>query len=509
MPKQCDGLSTIEARFDRFRRRAGFILAPLAFAALSFVPVGPDLGWTAHRLLAVMGLVITLWVTEALPLPVTALLGPALCVLLGIGPAKDVFKNFADPVIFLFLGSFLLAEAMLTHGLNRRMAFHILGLNWANKSPARLLAALGTVTALVSMWISNTAATAMMLPICLAILGEIARNRGKRLGHEIRPEHLKFGASLMLTAAYASSLGGIATPVGTPPNLITMALIEKNLGKEISFFQWMIIAVPLTAILVSILILYLSQVCKAEPDLLADSARWLNAEKEGLGQCSRAEWNVLMAFGMTATLWLLPGAVNLLVGGQHPAAIWINQRVPESTAALFGAAILFAMPTGNPEHPFTLSWNEAKRIDWGTILLFGGGLVLGEMMITTGLAKWLGNVLVNMLHIQTTLGLTALFTVVAIVLTETASNTATATMVVPLAIAVSQAAGANPLMPALGACFGASMAFMLPVSTPPNAIVYGSGCIPVLKMIKYGLILDVLCAVVIVMFVWWWVPKWL
>ncbi|MBI4625269.1 MAG: DASS family sodium-coupled anion symporter, partial [Verrucomicrobia bacterium] len=489
-------LSAREEQFEHFRQRTGFVAAPLVFALLSCVPVSSDLTWQAQQLLAVLGLVITLWITEAIPLPVTALFGPALCVILGVAPAKDIFKNFADPIIFLFLGSFLLAEAMLRHGLNRRVAFLILGLRGVGESPARLLAAFGAVTGFLSMWISNTAATAMMFPIGVAILTEMARRQGERTGQSIHFTQLKYGTGLMLTAAFASSIGGLATPVGSPPNLITLALIRKNLGRDISFLEWMAFGAPLAVVLVVALVIYLNRVCPAEAGLLGDSGRWLRAEKAKLGRWTGGERNVLLAFAVTVALWLAPGVFLLALGDQHPTARWFAAHLPESVVALLGATLLFVLPTDWRRREFTLKWDDARRIDWGTILLFGGGLALGDMMVSTGLAKWIGEGLAQLLQAKTTFGLVALFTVVSIMLTETTSNTAAATMVVPVAIAVAQAAGADPLPPAIDACLGDSMAFMLPDSTPPNAIVYGSGCVPLLKMVKHGLVLDLVAAVV-------------
>lgn len=231
-------ISDAEARFESNRRRLGYVLPPVVFLALWLLPVS-GLQDNAHRLLAVFGLVITLWVTEAIPLAVTALLGPALCVVCGVSPERAVFKSFGNPILFLFLGSFLLAEGMLRHGLNRRIAFFILGIDWVAKSPARILAAFGVITGFISMWISNTTAAAMMFPIATAILSEMARRQSELSGREVKFTELQFGTGLMLMAAFAASIGGLATPVGTPPNLIGIGFLERSLGVKITFFQWM------------------------------------------------------------------------------------------------------------------------------------------------------------------------------------------------------------------------------------------------------------------------------
>ncbi|HEU0011746.1 MAG TPA: DASS family sodium-coupled anion symporter [Verrucomicrobiae bacterium] len=499
-------------QFDRVRRRVGFVLAPVLFLVLLNIDLR-GLEVPAQRLLAVLAAVVTLWITEAIPLPVTALLGPVLCVLTGAfvpeagtPPVRQVFRSFADPVIFLFLGSFLLAEAMLHHGLNRRIAFQILGLPGVGASPAKLLAAFGIITGAISMWVSNTATTAMMFPIAMALLREMARRQSESTGRPVDPGANKFATGLMLVTAFAASVGGIGTPVGTPPNLIGIGLIEHNLGVKISFFRWMMFGVPAAVALISFLVVYLNRACPAEPGLLQGSAGWLRTERSGLGGIRVGEWNVMAAFAVTVALWLLPGALGLVLGAEHGVAAWFYRHLPESIAALVGALLLFVLPVSLRRMEFTLGWREAVRIDWGTILLFGGGLALGNLMFSTGLARWIGEGLAGALHAKSLFGLVALFTAVAILLSETTSNTAAATMVVPVAIAVSKAASVDPLPPALGACLGASMGFMLPVSTPPNAIVYGSGFVPLLKMVRYGLLLDLVGFTVIVPVTTWLVP---
>ena len=494
-----------EDRFDRWRRRMGLLLAPVVFVVLWWLPLG-GLAVDAHRLLAVFGLVVTLWLTEAIPLAVTALLGPTLCVVCGIATDKEMFKSFGHPIIFLFLGSFLLAEAMLHHGLNRRIAFRILSLPWVGRSPTRVLWAFAAIAGFLSMWISNTTAAAMMLPIGVAILGEMARRQSEREGREVRMTDLKYGTGLMLATAFAASIGGMATPVGTPPNLIAIGFLEQSQGLKITFFQWMAFGVPLALVMLGLLGIYLNRACPAEPGLFEGSTAWIQAERAKLGPVSRGERNVLIAFGVTVILWLLPGVIAVAAGVNAPLFKALERHLPEAGAALLGATLLFVLPVNFRRGEFTIGWAQARRIDWGTILLFGGGLALGEAMFSTGLARWIGEGLAHSLNAQTTLGLTVLFAVIAVLLTETTSNTAAANMVVPVAIAVAQAAQVNPMPPALAACLGASLAFMLPVSTPPNAIVFGTGCVPLLKMVKHGLVLDLVGIVAIIAVCHWLVP---
>jgi sodium-dependent dicarboxylate transporter 2/3/5 len=494
-----------EEGFDLWRRRVGLWLAPIVFLALWWVPLS-GLSVEAHRLLAVFGLVVTLWLTEAIPLAAAALLGPTLCVVCGVSTDKEMFKNFGHPIIFLFLGSFLLAEAMLHHGLNRRIAFRILSLPWVGRSPGRVLWAFAGIAGFLSMWISNTTAAAMMLPIGVAILGEMARRQSEREGREVRLTDLKFGTGLMLATAFAASIGGMTTPVGTPPNLIAIGFLEQSQGLKITFFQWLAFGVPLALVLLGVLGIYLNRACPADPGLFEGSTAWIQTERAKLGPLTHGELNVLIAFGITVCLWLLPGVVAVTAGVNAPLFKALDRHLPEAGAALLGATLLFVLPVNFRRGEFTIGWEQARRIDWGTILLFGGGLALGEAMFSTGLARWIGEGLAHSLNAQTALGLTVLFAVIAVLLTETTSNTATANMVVPVAIAVAEAAQVNPVPPALAACLGASLAFMLPVSTPPNAIVFGTGCVPLLKMVKHGLVLDLFGIAAIIVVCHWLVP---
>ncbi|MCX8092233.1 MAG: DASS family sodium-coupled anion symporter, partial [Verrucomicrobiae bacterium] len=411
--EQVEGESGVaHGAFDTWRRRIGLVLAPLVFVLLWSLPVtapGPE----AHRLLAVLGLVVTLWLTEAIPLAVTALVGPALCVVCGVATDKEMFRGFGHPIIFLFLGSFLLAEAMLQHGLNRRIALMVLSWRGVGGRPARVLWAFAGVVGFLSMWISNTTAAAMMMPIALAVLSEVARRESQQRGREVRVSELRFGTGLMLATAFAASIGGMATPIGTPPNLIALGLIEESQGLKITFLQWMSFGLPLAVVMLVCLGVYLNRVCPAQTDVLQESTAWIRAERARLGGLSRGERNVLAAFGLTVTLWLLPGVLALVAGPESAAFRWVDRHLPEGVVALLGAGLLFVLPVDWRRGERTLGWAQARRIDWGTILLFGGGLSLGEAMISTGLAQWLGQGLAGWLDARTELGLTVVFAVVA------------------------------------------------------------------------------------------------
>lgn len=446
-----------------------------------------------------MGLVIVFWLTEPIPIAVTAILGPLLCILLGVAPAKVVLPNFGHPLILLFFGGFVIARAMEVHGVSRRFALMILAQRFIASSPNRVMFALGGVTALLSMWISNTATAAMMFPIGLGILGALsgASDGAAAEGTTAGLARTRFGTGMMLLVAYSASIGGLATPIGSPPNLIALGALDKLAGVRISFLEWMFFALPVSIGLYLLLYLYLSRACPAPEVYGADSARYITEERQRLGRWSRGQRNTVVAFLVTVFLWITPGVVALAYGTGSKNHEWFEQQIPESAAALVGAVLLFLLPVDWPRRKFTITVRQAFEIDWGTLLLFGGGLALGEQMFQTGLAKTVGTTLVDITGAHSLLAITAFAVGLAILMTETTSNTAAANMVVPVVIAIAATAGVNPLPPALGAALGSSMGFLLPVSTPPNAIVYSSGLVPITRMVAYGSVMSIVCFLVI------------
>jgi sodium-dependent dicarboxylate transporter 2/3/5 len=488
-PPEMPPYSPAEARFNRVRATVGQIGGPAIFVAVLLAPVG--LAAPAHRLAAILALMIVLWMTEALPLAVTALVGPVLAVLMGVAPASAVFAPFADPIIFLFIGSFMLAESMFVHRLDRRLAFSALASPWIGKSGFRLLLVYALVTGFISMWMSNTATTAMMFPLGLAVLAEIGRGRKHDKGFQ------RFAMALMLTTSYAASVGGMGTPVGTPPNLIGKGYLHQA-GIELSFAGWMLLCVPIVALVMVFVTVWLLRPASRGIVLDRDARKAVQEELARLGAFGRGERNVILAFSITALLWVVPGLAQAVVGASHPFVQRLNALVPESVAALVGALLLFVLPVDWKARQFTLTWEQAMRIDWGIVLLFGGGLAMGRLADASGLSTALGHWVTDQFPGIGSAGLTVVFTALAIVMSEAASNTAAANIIVPMAIAVSAAAGVPPFAPALGATLGASMGFMMPISTPPNAIVYSSGYIPIGSMIRQGIAIDVAGFVIIV-----------
>ncbi len=487
-------VTSAEEKFELWRGRVGLFLGPILFVLVMLLPF-PALNSSSHKLLAVLALVIIYWVTEAIPIPASALLGALLCVVLGIGNDKEVLAHFADPIVFLFIGSFILAEGMKVHRLDRRIAYKILSSAWIKDKTSRLLFAIGFISAVISMWISNTATTAMVFPIALGILRSLEdlESSGSKAVFS------KYNTGVMLCVAYAASIGGIATPVGTPPNLIGIGMIQNLLGYKITFFKWMLFALPITFISFLVLVFLIRLLHPSKRKTLHQIREYIEQKRKSLGPLSPGERNTLIAFLFAVTLWVLPGFLAIFLGSEAKELKFFSTHLPEAIVALMASSLLFILPTDFKNRKFTLTWREAVRIDWGTILLFGGGLTLGSLMFSTGLAEAIGDSLMSFLGASSQWGITAIAIGLGIIMSETTSNTASANMVIPIMIAISKSSGVSPLPPALGACLGASFGFMLPVSTPPNAIVYSSGLIPITKMIRAGIFFDILGFLIILL----------
>lgn len=492
-------LSDAEARFDRRRRAVGLVLAPVALVGLVVLPM-PGLTPEAHALAGVAAMTVVLWVTEAIPLAVAALLGPALAVLLGAADAKAAMAAFGDPLIFLFLGGFLLAGGLSRQGLDRRAALWLVSRRFVGGSPQRALQAVGVIGFAFSMWISNTATTAMLLPVALGLYQTIRHTAPD--DPDTRRALDRFGGGMCLVLAYASSLGGTATPVGTGPNVIAMGMLEKA-GIAIDFGTWMLFALP-TALAMLVAMLWLaarvfpSPIARVE-GLTDEVARQL-AE---LGPMRAGERRVLAVFGLTVLGWLLPAGLSFALGPEHAWAQWADDTLDEGVVALVGASLLFVIPDGRPhvegQPQHLVEWADAQEVDWGTLLLLGGGLALGNLTFQTGLAEALGRGVLELVGplAEHPAGLLAAATLLVIFLTEVTSNTATTSMMLPVIIGIAQASGFQAGPTAVAVTLAASYAFMLPVSTPPNAMAYGTRLIRLDDMVRLGLRLDLVGFVIL------------
>lgn len=490
-------LSPAEERFEKGRRTVGLFLAPAVAVAFFILPL--DMEPAQQTLAAVLLGVMVMWVTEPVPIPVGGLIGIAAIVMLGVAPSEDVLAPFGSGTVFVFIGAFILAQAMLRHGLARRFAFRVLSLPGVGRTTTRVVVAFGLITALLSAFVSNTATVAMLLPTAMGILAVIASLMQERgiVKEGFDPTRLRVGVALMLMLAYGASVGGLLTPVGSPPNLIGRGLIEEATDETITFAQWMVMALPICAAMFVVLAVVLLLLNKPEIKDITGVEEYVATEREKMGSFSAAERNTMIAFTVTVILWVVPGIVALFAGGDSAIYETVSDRLDEGMVAVLGASLLFLLPTDWSKREFTLNWSDAQAIDWGTIVLFGTGIIFGTLLEETGLAETIGKGSSDALGLSSTLAITAFAIVLAITVSETTSNTASAAVVVPIIIPIAVAAGINPFVPALAATFAASFGFMLPVSTPQNAVVYGSGVVPITKMIRSGFSFDILGALLI------------
>lgn len=480
--------SRAEATFDAVRQRLGAILAPLVFLGMLVAPTG--LPTPAHRLAAVMAATVVLWVTEAIPLGATALLAPCVAIALDVAPATTTLAPFAHPLIFLFLGGFMLALALSEHGLDRRAALWLLARAWVRGSPGRARAAVGLGAFGVSMWISNTATTAMLVPVAVGLNNAI---RGAACPED-QPKFDRYAEGLLLTLTYACSLGGIATPIGTAPNVIALGFLETEVGVKLDFFQWMSFGLPTGLAVLGIVLAWSAYKFPAPVARLEGLTAVVRQQLDELGPLSPGERRAAGVFLLAIAGWLLPSVLKVTLGAAHPLAAWADRGLQEGVVAVVAGILLCVIPGGRRPGEPVLPWERAMRLDWSTLYLLGGGFALGGLMFDTGLAKAIAGAFLSVAGSLATspFGLLATSTFLVLLLTEITSNVSTTSMMVPVLIAIAKAGGVDPLPTTLCVTMAASFAFMLPVSTPPNAIAYGTGLIRIQSMIRFGIALDLL-----------------
>jgi sodium-dependent dicarboxylate transporter 2/3/5 len=442
-----------------------------------------------------MSLIAIWWITEPIAIPLTSLFGPTLCVILGIVPIKDAYDQFANPMIFLFMGGFLLAKGMMVNGLDKRIAYGIMSMKWVGDSPRRIFLAIGLACILCSGWVSNTATAAMMFPISLGLL-EAIREMMAENGKTIDLKNYKYATGLMLMTAYACSIGGVMTPIGTPPNIIMIGFLQELAPQapEISFFQWMIwgtVAMILYFIIASVV---LWRLFPADVDHIKGAKEFIQKSVDSLGEWTRAQKNTMIAFSTAFVLWVAPSVLGILYDVDSDVMKFYDSHFPEAIAAMIGGLMLFFLPVNVKTGEMTMTWKDGiEGIEWGTLLLFGGGLAMGSMMYDTGLSAWIGNGLKEALGNNPSEWLfVGVFSVAALIMSELTSHTASTNLMAPIAIGAALSLGFSPIPVAIGIALASSLGFMMPVSTPPNAIVYASGYVPITKMIKSGFIIDLI-----------------
>lgn len=450
----------------------GLVLGPILFLLTLFADRPATLTTEAWTLVAIIALMATWWATEAIPVPATSLLPLVLLPMTGIGTAKEASNPFTDPVIFLLLGGFIAAMAMQRWGLHRRIALNILARS--GDHPAALIGGFMVASALLSMWISNTATTLMMVPIALSVAETV-------LGDEAH-EH-RFTIALLIGCAWAASIGGLGTIIGTPPNAFVVAFMEQESGRSISFLDWMLFGVPVVMVMIPAAWIVLTKIVfkiKATDAIGGDEV--VESELKALPKMGRPEGRVAMVFGAMAIAWISVEAVKQIPG---------MEGFSNMVVAIAGALAMFLIPAGNGDGERLLDWETAVKLPWGVILLFGGGLSLAAAIKKTGLAIWIGNGLAVLTGAHLFLLILAIVTLV-VFLTELTSNTATTAALVPVLAAVAAVGNFDPLLLAAPVAMAASCAFMLPVATAPNAVIYSSGHVSIPTLARAGLWLNVI-----------------
>jgi sodium-dependent dicarboxylate transporter 2/3/5 len=480
------------------RQFIGFLVVPVIFLYLilfaDLAPGKPEITYT----LAVAVLMAGWWITEVIPLAVTSLLPVVLLPFLGVMDGKDVSSAYFNHVIFLFIGGFIVALAMQKWDLHKRIALKIMLIT--GTSPRRVLLGFMAATAFLSMWISNTATAMMMVPILLSISKKLKDFMDEK-------SHKKFTTGLLLGVAYSASIGGIATLVGTPPNLSFARIFQIMFpgAPEISFSNWFLFALPISLVLFFITWIFLYKRYKPAYFESSHTESAIRTQYTQLGKASYEERIVLVLFVLLAILWLTRSTLtigNLVVPGWS-SLLPYPEQVNDGTVAIAISVLLFIIPASGKDGLRLMDWKTAKKLPWNIVLLFGGGFALANAFKVSGLSLWVGE------QMGAAAGLPIILIIVLIsltmtFLTELTSNTATTEMLLPVLAGLSVSVEINPLLFMLPATLSASMAFMLPVATPPNAIVFGSNQLSVGEMAKTGIILNLIGVVVITLATYYW-----
>jgi sodium-dependent dicarboxylate transporter 2/3/5 len=458
-------------------RRIGFWAGPLLFLTLILAVHPEGMSREAIAVMAVTVWISVWWITESVPLPVTSLLPIVLFPILKVSAVGDTTAAYGHPLVFLYIGGFLLAIAIEKTGLHNRIAINII--RWMGTRLHMIILGFMVSTGFLSMWISNTATAVMMLPIGLAII-KVASGRKDETTE-------RFNKALMLAIAYAASIGGVATLIGTPPNLVFAGVVKDMYHTEISFLQWFIVGFPLAVVLLLICWWYLTRIgFPLGQETLHGGKEEMDRRHNSLGIMSRGEKYVTIVFITVAVAWIFRSFIlEKLIPG-----------LDDTIIAMIGGLILFLLPSGDKRNSGLLTWVDAIRLPWGIILLFGGGMALAQSFESSGLAAWIG---ASMSGLSMLGEFMVILLVVAIVnfLTEFTSNLATVTMILPVLAPIAVSAGVHPFVLMAAATLAASCGFMMPAGTPPNAIAFGSGYLRIMDMIRTGFVMNLISILLI------------
>jgi sodium-dependent dicarboxylate transporter 2/3/5 len=462
-----------------FHKKA-HLIGPFLFLTILLVPL--ELDPNQHKFLAIFILVVANWLFSKTPIFITGFIGVGLSVLMGVTTADKAFIPFSHPIIFLFMGGFLFAKAMNSQGLDKRISLVLLSQDFIKGSFKRMVLSLFILTAFFSMWVSNTATTAMMLPIILGILTNL------------KIEDEKLTSLLLIGMAYSASIGGVGTPIGSIPNMIAIGMLSDLAGIQISFLNWTLIGIPLVSIFIYLLYKY---ICLYIPEKYNKfDNTYVKNELKALTKISKEEKIIALLFSLTVFFWFSPSIAQLFVTKGSTLAVFFKERFNVGIISMFFSSLLFIFPLNKSDK--ILKQNDIKTIDWPSLLLFGSGLSLGKMLFETGLAKIAGDYVVASLASGNIFIILVVLIYVTIFATELASNTATSNILLPIVISMAATMNLNPIVLASAVAISCSLAFMLPVATPPNAIVYGSGKVTMGSMIKTGFLLNIIFGFILI-----------
>ena len=467
----------------------GLILGPLLFLAIMIFVNAEGLSFEAKCILASTAWMAAWWVTECVPISVTALLPIVLFPLTGGMDLATTTAAYGHKLVFLFVGGFLIALAIEKWHLHKRLALNIIRVTGSNKS--RVILGFMLATAFLSMWISNTATSIMILPVGLAIISQLKDDL-----QTIENENEVFGKSLMIAIAYSASIGGMATLIGTPPNMVLAGVVEESYGIKLNMFDWMKFGVPLSSFLLIICWLYLTKIAfKFKNEEFSAGKEEILRQINKLGRFSNEEIKVLIVFTLTALGWIFRGSIET-----------IFPMIDDTIIAIFFAVTLFIIPTKNHKTNTTLLvWNDTVKLPWGILILFGGGMAIASAFGKSGLALWIADLLQNLNDVSLFLIILIIVTSINL-LTEVTSNMATTAMLLPVLVTIALAIEVHPYFLLVSATLAASCAFMLPISTPPNAVVFGSGFLKIEDMFKKGIWMNLISIITITLVVYFTLP---
>lgn len=464
---------------------AGLVLGPALFLLSSIFVPETFISPLAYKVLAVAAWVITWWITDAVPFSVTALLPLILFPSLGVMSVSRAAAPYANPIIFLFMGGFFIAIALEKHRLHERIALNLIRLT--GTSGNGIILGFMISTAFISMWISNTATAMMMLPIALSVVKLIIPEK-RMLGEGKLSGEQNFALGLMLAVGYAATLGGLATIIGTPPNVVFIGLLNDFNGQQISFGQWMLIGVPVAFVLLAANYILVTRILFPNKlQTIQGSAHLIGTRLTELGRMRREEKLVLIIFSLTSFFWIFQQLFN--------DVIFRAEVLNDTNIAMAGGLLMFIVPVSLKESKFILHWEDTKNMAWGILILFGGGLCLAEGLSEASIIQAVGGWIVSQTEYNAWFIL--LLIVTGVILSEMMSNVALVNIFVPVIFGIAQGLDINPVLLALPVTLSASIGFMFPIATPPNAIVFSSGYIRMKDMVRAGLLLNIVSILII------------